>query len=101
MARTVLARTQRFPVAGTFTIARGAKTHVDVVVATIRQDGWTAQGEATPIYYLGETAEGVCAQIREAAPLLAKRSVNEAREALQTLPPPGTHGRTARRERVG
>src|SRR3546814_10251 len=89
MARTVLARTQRFPVAGTFTIARGAKTHVDVVVATIRQDGWTAQGEATPIYYLGETAEGVCAQIREAAPLLAKRSVNEAREALQTLLPRG------------
>src|SRR3546814_11841480 len=38
---------------------------------------------------LGETAEGVCAQIREAAPLLAKRSVNEAREALQTLLPRG------------
>src|SRR3546814_16051891 len=87
MARTVLARTQRFPVAGTFTIARGAKTHVDVVVATIRQYGWTAQGEATPIYYLGETAVCACAQIREASPLLSKRSVNEAREALQTQLP--------------
>ena len=84
MARTVLARTQRFPVAGKFTIARGAKTHVDVVVATLREDGWTARGEATPIYYLGETAEGVCEQIREAAPLLTERPVNQAREALQT-----------------
>ena len=30
------ARIERWPVAGAFTISRGAKTHVDVVVAEVR-----------------------------------------------------------------
>ncbi|MET0271280.1 MAG: N-acetyl-D-Glu racemase DgcA [Sphingomonas sp.] len=54
---------ERWPVAGAFTIARGAKTHVDVVVATVTGDGATGRGEATAIYYHGETAESVAAQI--------------------------------------
>ncbi|WP_419825807.1 N-acetyl-D-Glu racemase DgcA [Sphingomonas sp.] len=53
------AEIERWPVAGAFVIARGAKTHVDVVVATIDRDGRSGRGEATPIYYHGETAEGV------------------------------------------
>ncbi len=57
--RRVLARIERWPVAGAFTIARGVKTHVDVVVVEIEQDRLVGRGEATPIYYHGETAETV------------------------------------------
>ena len=54
--------------AGAFTIARGAKTHVDVVVATVTDSvatgaAATGRGEATAIYYHGETAEGMRDQL--------------------------------------
>lgn len=49
--------------AGAFTIARGAKTHVDVVVATLEDDGHSGRGEATAIYYHGESAESVRDQL--------------------------------------
>ena len=61
--RRVSARIECWPVAGAFTIARGAKTHVDVVVAEIEEGGIAGWGEATPIYYHGETAESVVAEI--------------------------------------
>ena len=52
---------ERWPVAGRFVIARGAKDHVDVVVAEVSDGEHTGRGEGTPIYYKGETAEG-CAE---------------------------------------
>jgi L-alanine-DL-glutamate epimerase-like enolase superfamily enzyme len=58
---------ERFPVAGAFTIARGSKTHVDVVMVEIAQDGARGRGEATAIYYLGETAEALAEQVRAVA----------------------------------
>lgn len=61
--RGLAIRVERWAVAGTFTIARGAKTHVDVVVAEIAQGDKTGRGEATPIYYHGESAASVMAQI--------------------------------------
>jgi L-Ala-D/L-Glu epimerase len=64
MARVIDARVERWPVAGAFVIARGAKTHVDVVVATVSEGAHTGRGEGTPIYYKGETAEGCVAAIR-------------------------------------
>ena len=54
---------ERWPVAGAFTIARGAKTHVDVVVAEIRHGTAVGRGEATPIYYHGESADSVHAAL--------------------------------------
>ncbi|NIJ09191.1 L-alanine-DL-glutamate epimerase-like enolase superfamily enzyme [Sphingomonas vulcanisoli] len=63
MSFCIAARIERWPVRGAFTIARGAKTHVDVVVAEVSRDGITGRGEATPIYYHGETAETVLAAI--------------------------------------
>ena len=60
-------RIERWLVAGAFTIARGAKTHVDVVVVETTSDGVTGRGEATPIYYHGESAESVVAQIAAVA----------------------------------
>jgi L-alanine-DL-glutamate epimerase-like enolase superfamily enzyme len=70
-ARRLTAVIERWPVAGAFTIARGAKTHVDVVVAEITEGDHVGRGEATPIYYHGETAETVRAQLLDLAPALA------------------------------
>ncbi|MFW2828656.1 N-acetyl-D-Glu racemase DgcA [Sphingomonas sp. ID0503] len=74
---------ERWPVAGAFTIARGAKTHVDVVVATVRDGTQEGRGEATAIYYHGESAESVRDQLLalpEAGPSLLPRGA--ARNAL-------------------
>jgi L-Ala-D/L-Glu epimerase len=68
--RTVFVGIERFATAGAFVIARGSRTHVDVVVAEVREDGAVGRGEATAIYYLGETAEGLAEQIHAAAPLI-------------------------------
>ena len=62
-ARTITAAIERWPVAGAFIISRGAKTFVDVVVARISDGVHVGCGEATPIYYKGESAESVLAQI--------------------------------------
>ena len=59
-----IAQTEIWPVAGAFTIARGAKTEVAVVVVQLEKDGVTGRGEATPIYYHGETAEDCVAALQ-------------------------------------
>lgn len=56
------ARIETWPVAGSFVIARGAKTDVDVVLVEITDGIHAGRGEATAIYYHGETAESVRAQ---------------------------------------
>src|SRR5438105_1873030 len=65
------ARIERWPVAGAFTIARGAKTHVDVVVAEIADGDHVGRGEGTAIYYHGESAETVVAQVQAQANAIA------------------------------
>lgn len=57
MTQTVSATVERWPVAGSFIISRGAKTHVDVVRCVVTDGDHRGIGEATPIYYKGETAE--------------------------------------------
>ena len=71
MPRILTARIERFPVRGSFVIARGAKTHVDVAVAGIVDGPHAARGEATAIYYRGETAESVVAAIVAQADAIA------------------------------
>lgn len=80
------AKIERWPVAGAFTIARGAKTHVDVVVAEIADGAHTGRGEGTAIYYHGETAESVLAEILGQADAVA---AGLPREELQTCLPRG------------
>lgn len=63
MARTLTARIETFATRGDFVIARGAKTHVDVVVVEIADGPHTGRGEGTAIYYRGETAAGVLAAV--------------------------------------
>ena len=54
---TISATAERWPVNGSFIISRGAKSHVDVIVCRISDGTHEGIGEATPIYYEGETAE--------------------------------------------
>jgi hypothetical protein len=58
---------ERWPVAGSFVISRGAKTHVDVVVCSVGDGTHCGRGEGTPIYYKGETAEACAEAIRRFA----------------------------------
>ncbi|OYU16243.1 MAG: dipeptide epimerase [Alphaproteobacteria bacterium PA4] len=71
MQRHLSARIERFPVRGSFVIARGAKTHVDVVVAEVAAGAITGRGEATAIYYRGESAETVLAAVLAQADAIA------------------------------
>lgn len=71
MARRLVARIERFPVKGHFTIARGAKTHVDVVVAEIHDGSAVGRGEGTAIYYKGDSAEQALAALMGVADAIA------------------------------
>jgi len=86
MTRQLVARIERFPVRGAFVIARGAKTHVDVVTATISDGAATGRGEGTAIYYRGESAETVAAAIAAEADAIA---AGAGRAELLGLMPPG------------
>lgn len=63
MTATVKARIERFPIAGSFVISRGARTEIVVVVAEIEAGGQIGRGEAVPYAHYGETVEGVAAAI--------------------------------------
>lgn len=54
---TVTASTERWPISGAFTIARGSRTHVDLVVCEVSDGTHTGRGEGSPVYFEGETAE--------------------------------------------
>lgn len=78
----ITATVERWPVAGAFVIARGAKTHVDVVMVQLLDGKHSGRGEGTPIYYTGETADGCIAQINALPPDIDRAS-------LQQILPPG------------
>ncbi|MGF1793504.1 L-Ala-D/L-Glu epimerase [Photobacterium profundum] len=58
---------EQFPLARSFTISRGSRTHVDVVKVTIEHNGIIAEGECTPYARYGETVESVIEQIKHVA----------------------------------
>ena len=57
VSRKLAASIERWPIAGAFTISRGAKTEAITVVATVRDDGQTGRGECVPYPRYGETPE--------------------------------------------
>src|ERR1700692_1923195 len=57
------ARIERWPIAGSFTISRGAKTEAVVVVAEVGRDGLTGRGECVPYPRYGETPEATLAAL--------------------------------------
>ena len=89
MSLRISAAVERWPVAGQFIISRGAKTHVDVLVAAASDGAHVGLGEATAIYYHGESAESCLTQIESLIDALAPMGVAAARAAVQTLLPPG------------
>jgi L-alanine-DL-glutamate epimerase-like enolase superfamily enzyme len=64
--RALIARTERWPIAGAFVIARGSKTEAAVVVVEITDGLHTGRGEGTPYPRYDETVDSVLAQIEEA-----------------------------------
>lgn len=85
-AARLTTRIESWPVAGAFVIARGAKTHVDVVVVEIDDGVHIGRGEGTAIYYHGESAESVAAQ---AAAIAADIAAGAERADLYDLLPRG------------
>ena len=79
-------RTERWPIAGSFTIARGAKTEAAVVVAEITDGAVTGRGECVPYARYRETVEGVTAALGAMREALAG---GLDRAALQSAMPAG------------
>ncbi len=75
---TVTAHPETFKVAGHFTISRGDKTEVEVIVCEVSDGTHTGRAEATPIYYEGEDAE-LCI---DAINMRSKSRVPLTRESL-------------------
>lgn len=80
------ARIERFPIAGSFTISRGAKTEAVTVVAEVSQNGLTGRGECVPYPRYGETPEATLAAIEA---MQAAVPAGLTRQALQAAMPPG------------
>jgi len=78
--------TERWPIAGTFTISRGAKTEAVVVVAELADGRFTGRGECVPYARYGESVDSVTAAIEAIRPHLA---AGLTREGLQSAMPPG------------
>jgi len=67
---TLAARIESWPLAGRFTISRGAKTEAVTVVAEISRDGHTGRGECVPYPRYGETPEASLASILAMRPAI-------------------------------
>lgn len=63
MAVTLKVAVERFPIAGSFSISRGAKTEAVVVVATVSNGIAVGRGECVPYARYGESAETVTTAI--------------------------------------
>jgi L-Ala-D/L-Glu epimerase len=80
------ARIECWPIAGSFTISRGAKTEALTVVAEVSQGGQTGRGECVPYPRYGETPEATLAALQSMQEPLAQ---GLDRQALQAAMPPG------------
>jgi L-alanine-DL-glutamate epimerase-like enolase superfamily enzyme len=63
MKKTLVVRSETWPIKGSFRISRGAKTEADVVVVEISDGRATGCGECVPYPRYGETPVGVVAEI--------------------------------------
>lgn len=89
MSLRITAIVERWPVAGAFVIARGAKTYVDVLLVAVGDGAHVGLGEGTPIYYEGETAERCLGQVMAVAEQLEEMQCDAARLAVQNMLPRG------------
>ena len=80
------ARIEHWPIAGSFTISRGAKTEAVTVMAEVSRGGHTGRGEGVPYPRYGETPEASLAALLSMQAALAR---GLDRQALQAAKPPG------------
>src|SRR5882724_4452717 len=79
-------RIEHWPIAGSFTISRGAKTQAAVVVAELSDGHHRGRGECVPYGRYGETVDGVAKTITALADEIAR---GLDRGALQKAMRPG------------
>src|SRR5258708_24232727 len=77
---------ERWPIAGAFTISRGAKTEAVTVVVEVSHGGHIGRGECVPYPRYGETPEATLAALQAMREPLAK---GLDRTALQAAMPAG------------
>jgi L-alanine-DL-glutamate epimerase-like enolase superfamily enzyme len=80
------ARIERWPIAGAFTISRGAKTQAVTVVAEVSRGGVTGRGECVPYQRYGETPEATLGALQAMQGPLSRGLDGKA---LQVAMPPG------------
>jgi L-Ala-D/L-Glu epimerase / N-acetyl-D-glutamate racemase len=80
------ARIERWPIAGSFTISRGAKTEAVTVVAEVSRGDRTGCGECVPYPRYGETPEATLAALKSMQEAVAR---GLDRQALQAAMPAG------------
>jgi L-Ala-D/L-Glu epimerase len=85
-SRRLSAGIERWPIAGSFTISRGAKTEAVTVVAEVSHGGRSGRGECVPYPRYGETPEATLAALVAMQEPLSK---GLDRTALQAAMPPG------------
>jgi L-alanine-DL-glutamate epimerase-like enolase superfamily enzyme len=83
---TLGVRIEHWPIAGSFTISRGAKTEAITVVAEISHGGRAGRGECVPYPRYGETPEATLRAIEAMGDQIA---AGLDRGALQAAMPPG------------
>ena len=71
MPLTLSLAVERWPIAGAFSISRGAKTEAVVVVVELHDGAARGRGECVPYARYGESVEGVMAAIEAMRPRLA------------------------------
>jgi L-alanine-DL-glutamate epimerase-like enolase superfamily enzyme len=82
----LVSRIERWPIAGSFTISRGAKTEAVTVLAEVRRDGLVGRGECVPYPRYGETPEATLAALQS---MQAPLSRGLDRHALGAAMPAG------------
>src|SRR5262249_49942334 len=83
---TLAARIERFPIAGSFAISRGAKSEAVVVVAEVSDGSHRGRGECVPYAHYNETPEAARRALQDLSGALAG---GLDRQALQAALPAG------------
>src|SRR5579864_906401 len=85
-SQILVARIERFPIAGSFTISRGAKTEAVTVVAEISHAGLLGRGECVPYPRYSETPEATLAAILAMRDAIAAGLDRQALHAARRRP---------------
>ena len=86
ISRNLSAAIERWPIAGAFTISRGAKTEAVTVMAKVSHGGLAGRGECVPYPRYGETPEATLAALQAMQEPLSR---GLDRKALQAAMPAG------------